>query len=1222
MSTPKGLIIDGVAASSAIDSSGEILLIEGVDISDWQGENPTGLVNWEHRSDTDVGHSALDIVGKIIYAKKIYDKSDCENDRQEMYWDKVGLPFIYIICRLYDAAGHPAAIALAATMRDHLVNNEKILCRFSIEGSTLEKDGNVIKASVARRVALTVKPCNRQCDTGILEDPNAPEGFDKFPAGRKEAKDILESVDKHELQDPMYLKMGAVEYDCNPLIPAHLHKALTAGGGNCAPSVLTGGAALAREEFCTKKMTTAKAEILSAIRDYGAKKEFNKAEFKNFLKAQMPTASDDFLDHFTNLVDDYRVKVKKAAEEIVNLQKKAEEEVAPKAPAKAPKTEVKAKKPPVFKATIRGVPVKPNKKLKAPMFDEDKGVLHTEFGSFPLHNPEFEHFNTLLSNPKAEEVHNKAMDSWVKVHKLMKEGKTPPEVISHAALFSINSPNTPVPMQELMYGHLVDKMKETGADPIEPGFKEKVAEPWYQADNPKELPKIAREFFAGNKGIRLKNVSAASGRQPGDIGGFMLGPSKMENMDKYHKLHKDLVALVAKHGKNARAAITELMEHKRLGTNWEGKRQQGIAKGKPDIGEYPGPRVQGLAPKTARYAYSMMGGGNAHVPDTHFVRHLTGLEMGKDNATIEKMKNLFWNEGNSHVLEGIDRWYAKNHPAVKHMMQHPIWGKHFDTAEDAVFPAFWKHWIAIAEDERSRGMKNQAQNEGTTHAPFWESIDPYINPEAIKKSEDNQLPLKTAEVHQQYINDYGEVPASMLYFANLVPHLLDSAERREKEEDGINLLIKTRQAESIGVDLKKAVEDFERHPTLMDKEVSIPEVSRVHIKIGDNHHPAGRFMIYNGQLKHLEDNHGIINKFLPEGPVTAQTVSRIHGLKMSPHLAIEHDGHEHLLDDDVMSTPEVKTPEPTVKASTPSVFDYKRAGHDRAHTLEVSNGTHLLDGNPLNHYEIDAIVQNIRNGTATVNYKQPSVADRIQKMEKVFTALMKAEEEVADPDEALQAVRAAVKAGHIHPSVERALTKHIYSDPMTGVGNKYAYGKFLEQKKPGVHIMMDGNDFSKVNNAFGHEAGDQAIKSFGKVAREAMQETMGDEKAGKLFRAGGDEFSAIVPSHEHASKFSRILSKKLDSLPPIGGVHKLSMSMGIGHDPTTADKALYKAKEEKNVPGTVTRKYAIGQVPTLVHSLFPGHEGPVPVHNPVMESVSHVLSTVKPGKENVPKPEA
>src|ERR1700677_152549 len=159
-SSIKSMVLDGIFASEAIDSSGEQLSIDGADISQLI-EN--GSVNYEHLQPDKNKNQGQEMVGRVIYAKKIFEAKDCDNDRQLEYWDKVKLPFIYGIARLSDGAGHESARALAATIRDHYAHNEPLMLRWSIEGTTLEKDKstNTITSCIARRVALTARPCNR-----------------------------------------------------------------------------------------------------------------------------------------------------------------------------------------------------------------------------------------------------------------------------------------------------------------------------------------------------------------------------------------------------------------------------------------------------------------------------------------------------------------------------------------------------------------------------------------------------------------------------------------------------------------------------------------------------------------------------------------------------------------------------------------------------------------------------------------------------------------------------------------------------------------------------------------------------------------------------------------------------------------------------------------------------------------------------------------------------
>ncbi|NBT59062.1 hypothetical protein EBT16_09795 [bacterium] len=178
--------------------------IEGADISDL--EEGKGVFNWEHRGEDSDGASPNDVVGKIIYAKKIFKESDCENDREKGYWNQVKMPFIYGVGRLYDAAGHPGAVALAAQIRDHHANGEPILARFSVEGSTLEKKNNRLLRSVIRRVAITLKPCNKTAHSGLLADPNAPKGFEQKP--EPDSEDLL-AVKTQKFEHPNFLRLGA-----------------------------------------------------------------------------------------------------------------------------------------------------------------------------------------------------------------------------------------------------------------------------------------------------------------------------------------------------------------------------------------------------------------------------------------------------------------------------------------------------------------------------------------------------------------------------------------------------------------------------------------------------------------------------------------------------------------------------------------------------------------------------------------------------------------------------------------------------------------------------------------------------------------------------------------------------------------------------------------------------------------------------------------------------
>ena len=162
-----GMIIDAVAATQGVDKSAERLIIENCDLSSVDAGEAVWV--WEHK-DGDQS-TPLDVIGIVRSAKKIYSEADCATDRERYWWDQVRQPLIYVIIRLYDGAGHPGALAVAAQIRDHYANGEKIVVRNSIHGSTLERNGQELSATVFRKLASTLTPCNNSCDTGLLDDP-------------------------------------------------------------------------------------------------------------------------------------------------------------------------------------------------------------------------------------------------------------------------------------------------------------------------------------------------------------------------------------------------------------------------------------------------------------------------------------------------------------------------------------------------------------------------------------------------------------------------------------------------------------------------------------------------------------------------------------------------------------------------------------------------------------------------------------------------------------------------------------------------------------------------------------------------------------------------------------------------------------------------------------------------------------------------------------------
>lgn len=198
-----GTFIHGIAASEHLDSSGERILIKGVDISSLTKD---GVFNYEHKNDT-----PSQIVGKILEAKKILKREDCENEAHRYFWDKIKTPYIYVAGELFDHVGHTAAQDVAAMLRyDKNLNKDetKALINFSIEGSRLGKNGHEITKCIARKVTVTITPCNKMAFAEHMDKEDSKKNM----GGIDVAKDILDKFKKSEEIEIELMTKSAQKY--------------------------------------------------------------------------------------------------------------------------------------------------------------------------------------------------------------------------------------------------------------------------------------------------------------------------------------------------------------------------------------------------------------------------------------------------------------------------------------------------------------------------------------------------------------------------------------------------------------------------------------------------------------------------------------------------------------------------------------------------------------------------------------------------------------------------------------------------------------------------------------------------------------------------------------------------------------------------------------------------------------------------------------------------
>jgi hypothetical protein len=193
---PKPTYIDGIGSSQALDTAGEIVELKGLDISSLVASS----FNFEHESKL-----PSQIVGKILEARKIFSKEDCQNDRHHYYWDKCQLPFLYIMGRLFDDK-KPSSVEVAALFKDDQEHPEEPdIIGFSVEGSKINKSGAVITHSIARKVTITAMPANKTCIAEMLPEKKVkvdPSDINELFKGEMELfafePTYVELMEKHD----------------------------------------------------------------------------------------------------------------------------------------------------------------------------------------------------------------------------------------------------------------------------------------------------------------------------------------------------------------------------------------------------------------------------------------------------------------------------------------------------------------------------------------------------------------------------------------------------------------------------------------------------------------------------------------------------------------------------------------------------------------------------------------------------------------------------------------------------------------------------------------------------------------------------------------------------------------------------------------------------------------------------------------------------------------
>ena len=223
-------------------------------------------------------------------------------------------------------------------------------------------------------------------------------------------------------------------------------------------------------------------------------------------------------------------------------------------------------------------------------------------------------------------------------------------------------------------------------------------------------------------------------------------------------------------------------------------------------------------------------------------------------------------------------------------------------------------------------------------------------------------------------------------------------------------------------------------------------------------------------------------------------------------------------------------------------------------------------------------------------YQHSEKIERITQLDdlrKIRTALEKEIMQIRSNIEAKQAKeKDRMKAlGQEINSLSRELKKakaEALTDALTGLSNRKAFDQLIvglsRKSSLGNHtfalLLLDIDDFKKINDTYGHQVGDDILVLIGEKCRENVRSN------DFIGRYGGEEFVMVLPSSslKNAVKKGRQLKKAIEKIrykyrmdgENSGITLRITVSIGVSafkkgdtvkHIIERADKALYAAKD-------------------------------------------------------------
>lgn len=120
---------------------------------------------------------------------------------------------------------------------------------------------------------------------------------------------------------------------------------------------------------------------------------------------------------------------------------------------------------------------------------------------------------------------------------------------------------------------------------------------------------------------------------------------------------------------------------------------------------------------------------------------------------------------------------------------------------------------------------------------------------------------------------------------------------------------------------------------------------------------------------------------------------------------------------------------------------------------------------------------------------------------------------------------------------EKNISRMLRQDFLTKLPNRVVFNEFCsdDQKKIGIAILLDLNNFKHVNDKFGHSFGDKVLVEISRILKDVFKE-------GYLFRISGDEFYCFLEDSDFLTALENLRTGVINSV--ILKKYNISYSLG------------------------------------------------------------------------------